>query len=111
MKSAKQAMKIDLSEKYKDFNVLELMNRAAFLDPQFKTLAHLPASTVEDITVSIQREMVVLESRGSCTIFFFKPASIGPRQESVGYLCPLMTSVAFLNGSSSLIRSSKSCHS
>ena len=58
MKSAKQAMRIDLSERYKDSDVLELMNKAAFLDPQFKTLAHLPASTVEDITMSIQREMV-----------------------------------------------------
>ena len=58
MKSAKQAMRIDLSERYKDSDVLELMNKAAFLDPRFKTVAHLPASTVEDITMSIQREMV-----------------------------------------------------
>ena len=49
MKSAKQAMRIDLSERYKDSDVLELMNKAAFLDPRFKTLAHLPASTAEDI--------------------------------------------------------------
>ena len=65
MKSAKQAMRIDLSERYKDSDVLELMNKAAFLDPRFKTLAHLPASTAEDITVSIQKEMVNLLQQDS----------------------------------------------
>ena len=65
MKSAKQAMRIDLNERYKDSDILKLMNKAAFLDPQFKTLAHLPARTAEDITVSIQREMVNLLQQDS----------------------------------------------
>ena len=64
-RTMKSAMRIDLSERYKDSDVLELMNKAAFLDPWFKTLAHLPASTVEDITASIQREMVNLLQQNS----------------------------------------------
>lgn len=54
-----------MSERYKDSDVLELMNKVVFLDPRFKTLAHLPASTVEDITTSIQREMVNLLQQNS----------------------------------------------
>ena len=64
-KSAKQAMRIDFSGRYKDSDVLELMNKAAFLDPRFKILAHLSASTVEDITMLIQREIVNLLQQDS----------------------------------------------
>ena len=49
----------------KQSDVLAMMNKATFLDPRFKTLARLPASTVEDITVSIQREMVNLLQQDS----------------------------------------------
>ena len=66
MKSAKQAMRIDLSGRYKDSDVLELMNKAVFLDPRFKTLAYLSINcTVEDVTRSIQREMVKLLQQDS----------------------------------------------
>jgi len=65
MKSAKQAMRIDLSDRYRNSDVLELMNKTAFLDSWFKTLAHLYASTVEGVTLSIQREMVNLLQQDS----------------------------------------------
>ena len=41
------------------------MNKAAFLEPRFNSLAHLSTSTVEDVTLSIQREMVNLLQQDS----------------------------------------------
>ena len=38
LKSAKCAMRTDLSERYQDTDVVQLMNKAAFFDPRFKTL-------------------------------------------------------------------------
>ena len=60
VKSAKRAMRIDLSERYQNLDVLEFMNKAAFLDPRFKSLAHLSTSTVEDVVMSLQRDIVHL---------------------------------------------------
>jgi len=44
MKSPKQTMRIDLSDRYKDSDILELMCKVAFLNLWFKILAHLSAS-------------------------------------------------------------------
>ena len=58
MKSVKEVMRRDMSGWYQDVDVLAFMHKAALLDPRFKTLAHLPATTVEDVTVSIRSEIV-----------------------------------------------------
>ena len=38
---------------YQDSDVMHMMNKAAFLDPKFKTLAHIPADAIDDTSRSI----------------------------------------------------------
>ena len=58
-------MRTDLSERYQDTDVVQLMNKAAFFDPRFKTLAHLPGDTIDDISQSIQGEVVEILQRSN----------------------------------------------
>lgn len=58
MKDAKEAMRTDLSGRYQDPAVVALLQKAAFLDPRFKTLVHLPSETATDVVAVIQNEMV-----------------------------------------------------
>ena len=47
-----------MSNLYQDENVLAVLNKASFLDPRFKTLAHLTAVEQQDTMDSIIDELV-----------------------------------------------------
>ena len=53
-------------------DILELMNKAALLDPRFKTLAHLPASTAEDIPYLLDQtpRLLFISSRNFVRLLF-----------------------------------------
>ena len=65
-----------MNSRYQDENVLAVLNKASFLDPRFKTLAHLPSykqdavdSILDDLVESCSRP---LGSRLSLTTYKYK---------------------------------------
>ena len=58
MKDAKEAMRTDLSGRYQDPALVALLQKAAFLDPRFKTLVHLPSESAADVVAVIRSEMI-----------------------------------------------------
>ena len=57
-----------MEERYQDPGLLALMLKATFLDPRFKNLAHLPATTVENVAVAIQREIADVLQQDSAEV-------------------------------------------
>ena len=57
LNSFKSATETLSGQKYLTLSCLA-PNKAAFFDPKFKTFTHLPADTIDDISRSIQGEMV-----------------------------------------------------
>ena len=53
----KNALAIDMDKRYQDPNVSLILNKASFLDPRFKSLAHLPATSQEETVDSVIDEL------------------------------------------------------
>ena len=53
----KNALAIDMDKRYQDPDVSLILNKASFLDPRFKSLAHLPASSQEETVDSVINEL------------------------------------------------------
>ena len=62
LRAIKLTMRRDFNERYQNENVQALMNKAAFLDPRFKTFPHLSNMqsniTRESISLTLQEKMV-----------------------------------------------------
>ena len=53
----KNALATDMDKHYKDPDVSLVLNKASFLDPRFKSLAHLPAASQEETVDSVIAEL------------------------------------------------------
>ena len=68
LKDFKRALANNMNSRYQDKNVLAVHNKASFLDPRFKTLAHLPSykqDTVDSILDLVESCSRPLGSRPS----------------------------------------------
>ena len=57
IKSAKAAIREDLNQRYLDPSLVLLMNTASFLDPRFKSLAHLSRDTIDNVIKHVEDEV------------------------------------------------------
>ena len=59
IRNVKRLLAADMSTRYQSKCVSSLLNKASFLDPRFKTLAHLSAAEKEDTVDSISQDLLV----------------------------------------------------
>ena len=64
VREVKRLLAADMSSRYQDTDVVAVLNIASFLDPRFKTLAHLPCSTQEE-TIEKLKDAMLDECGGS----------------------------------------------
>ena len=64
VKNVKNLLSTDMSTQYQDTGIISLLNKASFLDPRFKTLAHLSATEQEKTVDNIIQELtsILIES-------------------------------------------------
>ena len=64
-KEIKKVVKTDLENRYQDPQVEEVLNKACFLDPRFKSLSFLPEAERRFIRSLVEEEAVELSQAGS----------------------------------------------
>ena len=57
IKSVKLAISDDLNERYQEPSLVALMNTASFLDPRFKSLAHLSRDSIDAVIKHVEGEV------------------------------------------------------
>ena len=64
VKNVKNLLSTDMSIRYQDTGIISLLNKASFLDPRFKTLAHLSVTEQEKTVDNIIQELtsILIES-------------------------------------------------
>ena len=80
VREVKKVLATDMSSRYQDEDVIQVLNIASFLDPRFKTLAYLPHST-QDQTVEKLKE-IMLEETPDPSAYTTTKATVVQGQES-----------------------------
>lgn len=55
VKNVKSMSAVDMSTQYQDAGIISLLNKVSFLDPQFKTLAHLSVHKQKKTVITLSK--------------------------------------------------------